>query len=78
MGNADYNILTFEFFRSQGITDDIDIMRCQTLCIQIKAFEELATVEMVKNSMVFKCCMYDIPAHLITDEKIQEMIDFDC
>ena len=29
----DYNVLTWVFFASQGITDNTDLMRCQMLCL---------------------------------------------
>ena len=71
----DYNVLTWVFFVSQGITDNTDLMRCQMLCIEVT--KQGATVESVKNSIGYKSCIYDIPDRFLTDEKIQEMIDFE-
>jgi hypothetical protein len=72
----DYNVLTWVFFASQGVTDISDLMRVQMLCIHLCDLGEKATVEMVKNTSGYKSCIYDIPDRLLSDEKIQEMIDF--
>ena len=69
-------ILTWVFFASQGISDSCDLMRCQMLCMQLCELGDKATVEMVKDTAGYKSCIYDIPDHLISDEKIQEMINF--
>lgn len=71
----DPNVLTWVFFVSNGITDKTDLMRCNMLCIQLCKLEN-PTVEDVKETAGYKSCLYDIPDFLISDEKIQEMIDF--
>jgi len=72
----DYNILLWVFFVSQGIQDQANLMRCQMLCMEIANMKD-ATVEKVKQTSGYKSCIYDIPDVLISDEKIQEMIDFE-
>lgn len=69
-------VLCWVFFLSQGIQDNIDLMRCHVLCNEICSKGEFATVKEIKESSAYKCCIYDIPNHLISDEKIQEMINF--
>lgn len=72
----DYNVLLWVFFVSQGIQDQADMMRCQMLCMEVANMKD-ATVEKVKQTSGYKSCIYDIPDVLISDEKIQEMIDFE-
>lgn len=72
----DGNVLTWVFFVSQGVTDNCDLMRAQMLCFQLCELGENATVDKVKQTAGYRSCLYDIPDHLISDEKIQEMIDF--
>lgn len=71
----DYNVLTWVFFASQGITDNINLMRCQMLCLAVCT--PGATLESVKDSTGYRSCLYDIPDRFLTDEKIQEMIDWE-
>lgn len=71
----DYNVINWVFFASQGITDNTDLMRTSMLCMDI--CEPGATVESVKNSTGYRSCLYDIPDRFLTDEKIQEMIDWE-
>ena len=72
----DPNILTWVFFGSQGITDNTDLMRCNILCMEICRQDKNATLKSIKDSSAYKGCIYDIPDKLITDEKIQEIIDW--
>lgn len=74
MKNA--GILTWVFFGSQGIKDNTDLMRCMILCDVICLQGEKATIESIKQTGAYKGCLYDIPNYLITDEKIQEMINW--
>ena len=69
-------ILTWVFFGSQGITDNIDLMRAMILCTEICRQGTNASVENIKESGSFKGAYYDLPKRLLTDEKIQEMIDW--
>lgn len=69
-------ILAWVFFGSKGITDNIDLMRVNILCMEICRLGENATVENVKKTGAYLGCAYDIPQSFLTDEKIQEMIDF--
>jgi hypothetical protein len=69
-------MLAWVFFGSQGVKDGADIMRslilCQTICLQ----GEKATVKSVKETAAFVGAAYDIADSLLTDAKIQEMIDW--
>lgn len=76
MKKPDYNTLNWVFFASKGITDNSDLMRTSMLCMAVETQGENATIESIKNSDGFKSCIHDIPDHLISDEKIQELIDF--
>ena len=71
----DYNVLTWVFFASKGITDMADLMRANMLCMEI--VKEGATIESVKKSTGYLSCIHDLPYILISDIKIQEMIDFE-
>jgi hypothetical protein len=70
----DYNVLTWVFFASQGIVDNVNLMRCQLLCMEV--IKDGANLESVKESTGYKSCIYDIPDHLISDQKIIEMLNF--
>ena len=69
-------MLAWVFFGSQGVKDNTDLMRalilCQTICLQ----GEKATVKSVKETSAFVGAAYDLADDLLTDEKIQEMIDW--
>lgn len=71
-------ILNWVFFISKGIKDNTDLMRTSILCMEICSLCEkgIATIEAVKNSIGYSTCLNDIPAILLTDEVLQEMIDF--
>ena len=69
-------ILTWVFFGSQGITDNIDLMRAMILCTEIYRQGTNASVENIKETGSFIGDYYDLPKRLLTDEKIQEMIDW--
>lgn len=62
------------FFASQGISDNSDLMRCQLLCLE--AIKDGMTLELLKDSTGYRSCLYDIPDHLLTDEKLTEMLTF--
>lgn len=69
-------VLCWVFFVSQGVSDNTDLMRCHILCNEICFKGEDATVKEIKESSAYKCCICNIPKHLISDAKIQEMINF--
>jgi len=69
-------VLCWVFFASQGISDNTDLIRCLILCSEICAKGDSVNLKNIKESSAYKCCLYDIPNHLISDSKIQEMIDF--
>ena len=69
-------ILTWVFFGSKGITDNIDLMRAMILCTEICRQGDLATIESIKNTGSFKGVCYDIPKELLTDQIIQQMIHY--
>jgi hypothetical protein len=69
-------ILTWVFFGSEGITDSVDLMRAMILCCEICRQGDSATVETIKETSGFKGAYYDLPKRLLTDEKIQEMIEW--
>jgi len=68
-------ILTWVFFISEGVDDNADLMRVMNLCIFICGNDTLGVDEILISS-AYLGCIHDIPPHLITREKIQEMIDF--
>lgn len=68
--------LTWVFFASHGIKDNADLIRCNILCMEICRQGESATVESIKETGAYKGCGNDIPDWLLTDEKIQEMINW--
>ena len=70
----DYNTLLWVFFVSQGLTDHTDLMRASMFCME--CCKEGASVESVKDSSGYKSCLSDLPDSMLTDEKIQEMIDW--
>lgn len=69
-------ILTWIFFSSKGITDNTDLMRAMILCTEICRQGTNASIENIKETGSFKSAYYDLPKILLTDDKIQEMIDF--
>lgn len=69
-------VLTWVFFGSQGITDNIDLMRAMILCQTICLLGENATLESVKSSSAYAGAIYDLPNVLLSDEKIVEMINW--
>jgi len=72
-------VLCWVFFGSQGITDYIDLMRCHNFCMTVenqKNNGNEVTVESLKKTGNYLGMTNDIPNRLITDEKIQEIIDF--
>ena len=69
-------ILTWVFFGSQGITDNIDLMRAMILCTEICRQGANASIENIKETGSYKGCYYNLPKRLLTDEKIQEMINW--
>jgi hypothetical protein len=69
-------ILTWVFFGSQGVTDNTDLMRCMILTQEICRLGDNVSVEKIKNTSAYCSCLCNIPDHLISDIKLQEMIDF--
>ena len=71
-------VLNWIFFISKGIKDNTDLMRTQMLCMEVcgQCEKGTATVESIKKTSGYMSCTNDIPSVLISDEKIQEMIDF--
>jgi hypothetical protein len=71
-------ILCWVFFRSQGVKDHVDLLRalilCEVICLQCE--DSKPTIEAIKETGAFKGAIYDLPKNLLTDEKLQEMIDF--
>lgn len=70
----DHLVILWVFFASQGITDNSDLMRCEMLSLAVCT--PGATIASVKDSTGYRSCLYDIPNRFLTDEKIQEMIDW--
>lgn len=70
----DVYVLTWVFFASKGITDNTDLIRAQMYIMECK--KDGATVETVKNSTGYKSCLYDLPDAMLTDEYIQQIIDW--
>ena len=68
-------VLTWVFFGSHGVTDETDLIRANILCMVISGMDE-PTVEKIKETSAYMSAQYDLPNHLLTDEKLQEMIDF--
>lgn len=69
------NILTWVFFASKGITDNCDLMRAQLYIMECK--KDGATVETVKNSTGYKSCLFDLPNAMLTDDYIQQIIEWE-
>lgn len=67
--------LTWIFFASKGITDNCDLMRAQMYIMECRKKD--ATIETVKDSSGYKSCLYDLPNSFLTDEYIQQIIDFE-
>ena len=70
--NKDVSILTWAFFGSNGITDNVDLMRCNMLCMEIIHHPE-KTIAEIKKTIGYLSCITDIPSHLISDEKLLEI-----
>ena len=70
----DINVLTWVFFASKGLTNYVDLMRAQMYIME--CVKENATIESVKNSSGYMSCLNDLPNEMLTDEYIQEIIDF--
>ena len=70
--NKDVSILTWVFFGSNGITDNVDLTRCNMLCMEIVNYPE-KTIEEIKKTSGYLSCIHDIPSHLISDEKLLEI-----
>ena len=68
------DILAWVFFVSKGITDNMILIECLDFCQQFN--EKNVTVESVKNSNSFESLKKIIWVELISDKRIQEMIDF--
>ena len=75
MGNVEPTVLVWVFFASQGVTDNIDLMRAGIFTNDLRRIEN-ATLEMIKNTSSYASAKYDLPAHLMTDEKVIEMYEF--
>ena len=71
-----HNILTWVFFVSQGIADHTDLMRVSILCMEIIHQGDSATPESIMKSSAYLGCIHNIPATLLSEDQIQEMIDF--
>lgn len=72
-------ILTWVFFVSQGVTDNTDVVRAFNLCSEICircVDNKKPTLGEIKETSGYRGTLYDLPDKLITDEKIQEMIDW--
>ncbi len=73
-------VLCWVFFGANGIKDNTDLMRCMNFCYevenQMKMKNHITTIESLKNTSGYLGMTNDIPDSLISDEKIQKMIDF--
>lgn len=63
------DVITLMFFQ-KGITDDVDLMRCNILAMEIARNEH--TVESIKKTSAYLGCNNDVPT---SDEFLQSLLN---
>jgi len=64
------SVLTLMFATVLGVSDNIDLMRCNILAMEIEGKEH--TLNSIKNTMAYRGCVYDVP---FDDSFLQSLLD---
>ena len=64
------SVLTLMFMTELGVTDNIDLMRCNILAMEIERVEH--TIDSIKETSAYKGCIYDV---YFDDSFLQSLLD---